>query len=155
MFEVLAFVYDHHSSAEARLQPTRLERHLRSVGFDMQDIGEAMDWLQGLELATQPVSADPWLVQPGTSSMRIYPRHEQIHLGRLAVGYLHFLEQAGVLAPHLREVVIERAMAAPGGPVALDELKLIVLLVLRSFGQEPDALVFEELCGGQSPASAH
>ena len=46
----------------------------------------------------------------------------------------------------MREVVIERAMAAPGSPVSLDDLKIIILMVYWSFGQEPDALVLDELC---------
>ena len=46
----------------------------------------------------------------------------------------------------MREVVVDRAMAAPGGPVSLDDLKIIVLMVYWSVGEEPDALVLDELC---------
>ena len=46
----------------------------------------------------------------------------------------------------MREIVIDRAMAAPGDPVSLDDLKIIVLMVYWSFGEEPDALVLDELC---------
>jgi Smg protein len=46
----------------------------------------------------------------------------------------------------MREIVIDRAMAAPGDPVAIDELKIIVMMVYWSFGEEPDALVLDELC---------
>ena len=38
----------------------------------------------------------------------------------------------------MREIVIDRAMAAPGDPVSLDDLKIIVLMVYWSFGREPD-----------------
>lgn len=152
MFEVLAFVYDHHSNADARLQPTQLERQLRSVGFDAEDIGEALHWLQGLEIAAQPARPP---VQARRASIRIYTRQEHAQLGRQAVGYLHFLEQLGVLTPDLREVVIERALAAAGGPMVLDQFKLIVLLVLRSFGLEPDALVFDELSADPATRTVH
>ena len=37
-------------------------------------------------------------------------------------------------------------MATPGEPVALDELKIIVLMVHWGTGIEPDALVLDELC---------
>jgi Smg protein len=37
-------------------------------------------------------------------------------------------------------------MATPDSPVALDDFKIIVLMVYWSFGQEPDALVLDELC---------
>jgi Smg protein len=55
----------------------------------------------------------------------------------------------------MREVVIDRAMAAPGGPIALDDLKIIVLMVYWSFGQEPDALVLDELCEDVLTRVAH
>jgi Smg protein len=46
----------------------------------------------------------------------------------------------------MREVIIDRAMAAPGEPVSLADLKIIILMVYWSFGQEPDALLLDELC---------
>ena len=36
-------------------------------------------------------------------------------------------------------------MAAPGGPVSLDDLKIMVLMVYWRVGQEPDALLLDEL----------
>ena len=87
----------------------------------------------------------PWLIQPQSDSIRIYPHHERNHLGTQALGFLSFLENAARIPAQLREVVIERAMAAPGGPVSLEDLKIIVLMVYWRFGQEPDALVLDEL----------
>jgi Smg protein len=55
----------------------------------------------------------------------------------------------------MREVVIDRAMAAPGGPIALDDLKIIVLMVYWSFGREPDTLVLDELCDDVLTRVAH
>jgi Smg protein len=46
----------------------------------------------------------------------------------------------------MREIVLDRAMAVPGQPVSLDDLKIIVLMVYWSVGLEPDALVLDELC---------
>jgi Smg protein len=46
-------------------------------------------------------------------------------------------------------------MATPGDPVALDELKIIVLMVHWSTGVEPDALVLDELCDDTSDRIAH
>jgi len=71
------------------------------------------------------------------------------------LGFIRFLESANVLPPHMREVVIERAMAAPGGPIGLDDLKIIVLMVYWGFGQEPDALVLDELCDDAQVRIAH
>ena len=45
----------------------------------------------------------------------------------------------------MREVVLDRVLAVPRGPVALDDFKVLVLLVFWSLGEEPDALILDEL----------
>ena len=76
-------------------------------------------------------------------------------MGAQALGFVSFLESAGVLPPHMREIVMDRAMAAPGAPLALDDLKIIVLMVYWSVGEEPDALVLDELCEDSDMRVAH
>ena len=45
-----------------------------------------------------------------------------------------------------REIpVIDRAMAIDGAPMDLEDLKIIVLMVFWSLGEEPDALILDEL----------
>ena len=155
MFEVLAFVYENYDPGESCPEPAHLKRKLSAVGFESDEIGEAITWLKGLDGAASPALPAPWLIQPQASSTRIYPRHEQAHLGTQAMGFLHFMENAGKMPAELREVVIDRAMAAPGGPVSLDDLKLIVLMVYWRFGQEPDSLVLDELCDNASVRVSH
>jgi Smg protein len=155
MFEVLAFVYENYFAGETCPEPAHLERKLNAVGFESEEIDDALKWLQGLDLAARASQPDPWLVQPSPDSLRIYPDFEQNHLGAPALGFIRFLESAGVLPPHMREVVIDRAMAAPGGPISLDDLKIIVLMVYWGFGQEPDTLVLDELCDDPQERIAH
>jgi Smg protein len=45
----------------------------------------------------------------------------------------------------MREMVIDRATAVGAGPLELDDLKIIVLMVFWSLGEEPDALILDEL----------
>ena len=66
-------------------------------------------------------------------------------MGEASIGFISFLESAGVLAPPMREMVIDRANAIPGGPLDLEDLKIIVLMVFWSLGEEPDALILDEL----------
>lgn len=155
MFEVLTFVYENYDPGEPCPEPAHLERKLTAVGFESDEIGEALTWLQGLDGAAHPSPLMPWLVQPQAHSMRIYARHEQQHLGTRALGFLSFLESAAQWPAQLREVVVERAMAAPGGPVSLEDLKVIVLMVYWRFGQEPDALVLDELCADPTERTRH
>jgi Smg protein len=49
------------------------------------------------------------------------------------------------MQPPMREMVIDRATAVGSGPIDLDDLKIIVLMVFWSLGEEPDALILDEL----------
>ena len=155
MFQVLVFVYENYYTGEACPEPAHLERKLSAVGFESDEIDDAMTWLKGLDTAAHPPPPEPWLLQPSPTSVRIYPNAEHNHMGAQCIGFISFLESAGVLPAHMREVVIDRAMAAPGAPVSLEDLKIIILMVYWSFGQEPDALILDELCEDTSNRVAH
>ena len=155
MFEVLAFVYENYLGGESCPEPAHLERKLSAVGFESDEIRDAMTWLTGLNRAAKPEELTPWLVQPHPTSMRVYSGSELQQLGMRCIGFLSFLESCQVLTPHMREVIIDRTMAAPGAPIALDDFKIIVLLVFWGFGYEPDALILDELCDNPQDRLAH
>jgi Smg protein len=150
MFEVLVFVYEHYWRGDACPELQQLGRKLSAHGFDADEIHDALVWLDGLNLAAQNTRLEPAAPEAATlqsaSSMRVYSVAEQDHLGAQCLGFVSFLESSGVLPAAMREIVIDRAMAAPGDPVSVDDLKIIVLMVYWSFGEEPDALVLDELC---------
>ena len=168
MFEVLVYVYENYWQGDACPELARLSRKLTAAGFDAEEIQAALVWLDGLNIAAQgarvnrPVRAasdaitnDVDMQPQSVDSLRIYPVAEQVHLGAQSLGFVSFLESSGVLPPHMREIVIDRAMAAPGDPVTLDDLKIIVLMVYWSFGEEPDALILDELCDDAQFRLAH
>jgi Smg protein len=171
MFEVLVFVYENYWRGDACPEPEQLSRKLSAHGFEAEEIRAALQWLDELSVATQGVpltrradastvtigsrGAGEIALAPAADSMRIYSAAEQDHLGAECLGFIHFLETAQVLSGGLREIVIERSMAASGRPVALDELKIILLMVHWSSGIEPDALVLDELCDGREGRVAH
>jgi Smg protein len=163
MFEVLVFVYEHYWRGDACPELQQLGRRLSAHGFEPDEIHDALVWLDGLNLAAQSASLDPAESQDNAiqaaaqsaGSMRVYSVAEQDHLGAQCLGFVSFLESSGVLPAPMREIVIDRAMAAPGDPVSVDDLKIIVLMVYWSFGQEPDALVLDELCDPASGRLAH
>ena len=181
MFEVLVFVYENYWRGDACPELQQLGRKLSAHGFEPEEIHDALVWLDGLNNAAQAIRLDPSSAQaedahaspPATSthgpngfdlapaqhqspqSLRVYSVAEQDHLGAPCLGFISFLESAGVLPPPMREIAIDRAMAAPGDPVSLDELKLIVLMVYWSFGTEVDALVLDELCDDTTHRVAH
>jgi Smg protein len=170
MFEVLVYVYENYWQGDACPELQRLGRKLTAAGFDAEEIAQALVWLDGLNVAAQgthislPAKATAGVEAPSAplsmqaqsaDSLRIYSVTEQTHLGAQSLGFVSFLESSGVLPPHMREIVLDRAMAAPGDPVPLDDLKIIVLMVYWSFGEEPDALVLDELCDDTEFRIAH
>ncbi len=152
MFEVLVFVFENYWRGEACPELQQLGRKLSAAGFQVEDIQQALSWLDGLNLASQNTElidisqSAPEQHTESPQSLRVYSIAEQEHLGAACLGFISFLETAEVLSPHMREIVMDRAMAIPGNPLHLDDLKIIVLMVYWSIGLEPDALVLDELC---------
>lgn len=180
MFDVLVFVYENYWRGDDCPEPQQLGRKLSAVGFGSAEIIAALNWLEGLDLATHgspalhdaPLDAEGNAIEiddffasdldaamdsvPWTSTgTRVYSVQEQTHLGIECLGFLKFLENAGELPPHLREVVLDRAMATRDSPLQLDQLKIIVLMVYWSVDLEPGALVLHELCDDASQRIAH
>jgi Smg protein len=60
-----------------------------------------------------------------------------------------------VLPPLMREMVLDRAKAASERPIDLEDLKVIVLMVFWSLGEEPDALILDELSLSPEQRSIH
>lgn len=141
MFDVLVYVYETYWRPDACPEHGLLARKLSAVGFESDEIQEALTWLDGLTGSFGEGEVTP----QGAHSIRVYLPREQELLGEDSIGFISFLESSGVLPPEMREKVIDRAMAASQAPLHLDDLKVIVLMVFWSRGEEPDALVLDEL----------
>ncbi|MEY2617517.1 MAG: hypothetical protein RL522_519 [Pseudomonadota bacterium] len=167
MFDVLVFVYENYWRGDACPELQQLGRKLSAHGFEADEIHDALVWLDGLNFAAQSIKLSPDfpdaapeapaypLQDQSSQSLRVYSVSEQDHLGAQCLGFLSFLESSGVLPAPMREIVIDRAMAASGNPMSLDALKIIVLMVYWSFGEEPDALILDELCDDSEGRLAH
>lgn len=140
MFDVLVYLYEHYWRPDACPESDLLMRKLSAVGFEEEEINEALAWLDGLNSVVHGA-----VVAPSSHSSRVFADAELERLGAEALGFLQFLESARVLTPELREVVLDRVLAVPRAPVALDDFKILVLLVFWSRGEEPDALILDEL----------
>ncbi len=140
MFDVLVYLYENYWRPDACPDHDQLTRKLTSVGFESDEIQEALRWLDGLANAS-----DAYVGKQGEQALRVYSPKEQEHLGEESIGFISFLESAGVLPAPMREMVIDRASAINGGPLDLEDLKIIVLMVFWSLGEEPDALILDEL----------
>ena len=140
MFDVLVYLYENYWRPDACPDHEQLTRKLSSVGFESDEIQEALRWLDGFAGASEA-----YVGEQGVAALRVYSAQEQEHLGSESIGFISFLESAGVLPPPMREMVIDRASVISGGPLDLEDLKIIVLMVFWSLGEEPDALILDEL----------
>ena len=150
MFDVLVYLYENYWRPDACPEHDQLARKLTAVGFESDEIEEALAWLAGLSTSARRCVGEQ---TPG--SMRVYSAAEHEHLGEACIGFVSFLESAGVLPPTMREMVLDRATAIPGGPVDLEDLKIIVLMVFWSLGEQPDALILDELFVDEAERAIH
>ena len=125
----------------------RVAKKLSAAGFEDSDISEALHWLAGM-LRSPQGGLDRL---PDTrSSFRAYAPRELAKLDAACRGFVLTLEQSGMLDAGTRELVLERALAASGDALSLDQLKLIVLMVLWNRHTPTSRLLAEDLFTAQS-----
>ena len=145
MFDILVYLYETYYRPDACPDTAALTKKLSAVGFEDDEISEALDWLTDLAETTRDFAIDYPQQSAFSFGTRVYAEQEFAALGSPAIGFIQFLESAKVLNAIQREIVIERALAVNESPMPLNKLKVIVLMLLWSLGQEPDALTFDEL----------
>lgn len=142
MYDILVFVFENCQQADLAYDRERVAKKLSAAGFEHSDISEALHWLAGMARAPQGVR-EPL---PDTrTSFRAYAPRELAKLDAGSRGFLLTLEQSGILSAETRELVIERALAASGESLNLEQLKLVVLMVLWNQQTPTSRLVAEDL----------
>ena len=152
MLDVLVYLFHTYYTPEACPDQRTLARKLSTLGFESEEISDALGWLAGLATTTQnwtPLDTAP------SNSLRIYVKEELEALGVEGMGFIAFLEGAGVLNSLLRELVIERILAIQERPVPLEAIKIVTLMVLWSQESEVDSLILEELLEDGNPRELH
>ena len=147
MFDILFYVFENCQQTELSQDSEGVAKKLSAAGFDDSDISEALTWLAGVVRSSYRECAP----LPGSgSALRIYAPRELDKLDAACRGFLLYLEQSSVLSTQAREVVLERALATAGGPLTLEQLKLIVLMVLWNQQTPASQLIAEDLISGSS-----
>ncbi|HWK69315.1 DUF494 family protein [Pollutimonas sp. M17] len=153
MFDILVYLFETYYTPQACPEADVLAHKLAAVGFEHEDINDALGWLHGLAETTEQCGQ---LAQnPQGDSRRVFTDHEYQTLGTQAIGFITFLENSGVLPTVLREILIERAEATNESPISLAKIKIIALMVLWSQEAEVDHLVFEELLADDHTRLSH
>jgi len=156
MFEVLVYLFETYYACESYPDQDTITRTLSQAGFENRDIHDALEWLQ--DLAADPETEDPPAADgalAASAGLRLYAASELAKLTPEARGFIVFLEGAGVLSPPLRELIVERAMAAATDPVELEDIKVIALMVLWTREGSVDSLVLDALLPDGEERSLH
>ncbi len=143
VIDVLIYLFEHYIDDEIEfdVDQDRVKSELREAGFDGGQIAKAFDWLQDLASANETTTAQ---ISENATSVRIYALEEEAKLDAECRGFMHFLEEVGVLDATNREVVIERIMALETDEIDIGQLKWIVLMVLFNRPGQEQAFVWME-----------
>ena len=161
MFDVIAFLVQEYQDYSLCPPPEALARRLFAMGFEDEEIEDALNWLAALDADAEQFS---------DTSLPTSPRHfhhaECAHLsletrgflwfpvatliwmintGLTIIGFLWFLDANQVLTVGQRECVIERLLVLPSDEVSPDAVKLVVLIVLWHQCVVPDILIADAL----------
>jgi Smg protein len=150
VLDVLKFLFETTFDPDCHLPissiPDRdtLKAELETAGFNTAQVEEALSWLDGL------AESDRAIVPQASRAMRVFDERECSRLDADCRGYILFLENAGILDPTRRELVLDRLLALDGDTIELEQVKWVVLLVLFSQPEQElsllrmEGLIFEQ-----------
>jgi len=141
MYDILVYLFENCQHAELAYDRERVAKKLSAAGFEDSDISEALHWLAGVRVAHSAREPLP----DSRSTFRAYAPRELAKLDARSRGFLLTLEQSGILTAETRELVLERALAANGDTLSLEQLKLVVLMVLWNQQMPTSRLLAEDL----------
>lgn len=144
VFDVLMYLFENYIDDDSSQQsdPEELKALLREAGFGKSHIAKAFEWLEGL---VRLQDEDALVSTSGVSdTIRAFHPDEARKLNVECQGFLHFLEQMGVIDATSREHIIDRAMALETEEIDLSQLKWVVLMVMFNQTGTDEAYVWME-----------
>ncbi|HSM99199.1 MAG TPA: DUF494 domain-containing protein [Gallionella sp.] len=151
MFEILMYLFESYFDAGSYPEPDKLSRKLSAAGFEGDEISEALTWLSAL----QEQNPDNYPDSLEHAGQRHFAGLELQFISDEARQFLLFSEQQHLISAVEREMIIDRSVALKQENLALDKLKLIMLMVLWNRHQDLDPLLIEELLTPLHSAQLH
>jgi Smg protein len=145
------YLFESYFDAGSYPEPDKLSRKLSAAGFEGDEISEALTWLSALQ-EQNPDSYPDSLEHAG---QRHFAELELQLISDEARQFLVFSEQQNLISAVEREMIIDRSVALKQENLALDKLKLIMLMVLWNRHQDLDPLLIEELLTPLHSAQLH
>ncbi|MCH7829947.1 MAG: DUF494 domain-containing protein [Proteobacteria bacterium] len=151
VLDVLMYLFETYVETEEDPEPDQneLRMELSRAGFGDSEIERALEWLDGLTDQQECLNYG----NQTAHATRIFNDFEHERLDTFCRGYITYLEQAGILSPPQREILVDRLLALESEDIDVEQIKWVVLMVLFSQpGQElayarMEDLVFEEGTG--------
>jgi Smg protein len=155
VMDVLMYLFDSYvdDDADVDTNSDSVRIGLLEAGFEERQVARALEWLDGLASLREHA---PGLEFASHVALRVFNAEEMEKLDAECRGFLLFLEQAQVLSPVERELVMDRVMALQLDEVELHQLKWIVLMVLLNLpGRESSVAWMEDLVMDDMHAVLH
>lgn len=142
VFDVLMYLFENYIDDDNARQtnPEELKALLKDAGFGKTHISAAFQWLEGLVRLQEETP----VIASSNHAQRVYNSQEAEKLNVECQGFLHFLEQMGVIDAISREHIIDRVMALESEEIELTQLKWVVLMVLFNQTGVDEAYVWME-----------
>jgi Smg protein len=145
------YLFESYFDAGSYPEPDKLSRKLSAAGFEGDEISEALTWLSAL----QEQNPDNYPDSLEHAGQRHFAELELQLISYEARQFLLFSEQQHLISAVEREMIIDRSVALKQENLALDKLKLIMLMVLWNRHQDLDPLLIEELLTPLHSAQLH
>lgn len=142
MFDILVFLFENYFDTGNCPDSATLTRKLTLAGFNDKEITLALDWLS--DLSSHDTDRYPAKLAE-SCSMRYFTVEEADIIDTEGRGFILFLEQAGVINPLQRELLIDRVIRMDGDTSSLEKIKLVVLFDLWMQSQLTDRNIVERL----------
>ena len=139
--DVLMYLFENIIGEDTHIDPERdlVVNRLEEMGFPQHEILRAFDWLEDLADIQHESSGK----EQQAHSIRIYSDLEKMILDQESIGFLIFLEEAGILTPVTRELILDSIIALDV-ELDIEQLKWIVMIVLYSHPGEENAYAWME-----------
>jgi len=151
MFEILIYLFESYIDAGSYPAPDKLSRKLYAAGFDSEDIDDTLNWLAALQLQ----NSENYPAALAHTGIRCLAELEYELIGFEARQFLLFTEQQAMITAIEREIILDRAVALRQKDLALDKLKLIMLIVLWNRRSDLNPLLIEELLSPIQSSQLH
>lgn len=155
LLHALMFLFENYleDSTDVLADTSDITDDMLEAGFAKTDISKALTWFDDLNMIRQNVTGDKTFTP---LALRTFTDYEADKITVEARGYLLFLEQAGIVDPISRELVIDRVMALEQTIIDVPELKWVALMVLFSQAEKHNKLrLMEDLVLVHEDATPH